>query len=674
MNISRIVTAVGFVFISALVMGQLYAMPLSPEVVERLRSEGKLDEERAVMEDAFTRGVNNPVFGVAPAILKSGGGESPMVMTDGRAIVLIVDFDDNLADDVNYPTSHYEDLLFSIGTYPTGSMRDYYLENSYGNFDVTGEASGWHRMPQDYSYYVDGQRGFGSYPRNAQRLAMDAIYAADPYVDFSQYDNDGPDGVPNSADDDGYVDALFVVHAGPGYENTGNVNDIHSHAWVTNGPVSVDGVLAYRYSMEPENGKVGVFCHEFGHVLGLPDLYDYGYDARGVGYWSLMAGGSWGGGGATPVHLDGWSKIELGFVTPIVPSTNLIDIPVLNVEENPEIYKIWTDGLPDRQYFIMEHRRKIGFDLSVPGRGMVIYHVDTKAGSNDNQMCGSGSPHYLVAVEQADGECDLENNTNSGDVGDPWPGRNGMNNPNTAFNLLSTPNTDKYNSEATGVSIYNIHLADGIGYVSIAVSEVSPHVEVGFPNGGEYFEGGSQDTITWLAIDDLAVDSIGIYLSTDGGTTFPHLIASGEPNDSSFVWDIAGVNSANCRIKVVAYDNRGNVSEDISDGDFEIADISGIAGGTFTQFGIIGVSPNPTVGSAHITFAAPAAGASVKVYDVAGRLVKNLRVSRVSGAPNVLEAHWDGRSATGRAASPGIYFVRVAQGTNSKTTRVTVAR
>jgi hypothetical protein len=289
-------------------------------------------------------------------------------------------------------------------------------------------------------------------------------------------------------------------------------------------------------------------------------------------------------------------------------------------------------------------------------------------------MCGSGSPHYLVAVEQADGECDLENNQNSGDLGDPWPGKYGLNNPNPAFNLLSTPNTNKYNDEVTGVSIYNIHLAEGIGYLSIAVSEVQPHVEVAYPDGGEYFEGGTQDTIRWLAFDDLAVDSMSIYLSTDGGSTFPHLIASGEPNDSAFVWDIGGINSQNCRIKVVAYDNYRNTSEDISDSDFEISDISGIASTASTGFGVLGLSPNPTAGGVQITFAAPSQGVKVKLFDVSGRLLDELAVTRLSAAASMFEANWDGRSSAGRLAAPGIYFVRISNGVHSKTARLIVAR
>ena len=346
---ARTTIAVLTVLLLGLTLGDAYAMPLRSDVVERFRAEGRLEEHKALMEAAYARGVNNPYFGSAAHLLKSDGPGRMLVTAARQAIVIIVEFSDNPADTGSYPGSHYEDLLFSVGTYPTGSMRDYYLENSYGNFEVTGGIAGWLMMPRTYAYYVDGQTGFGTYPRNAQKLTEDAVLAADPYVDFSQYDNDGPDGIPDSGDDDGYVDALFVVHAGPGYGNTGNPDYIWSHAWSTSYDVPVDGVLVSRYSQEPEDGEIGVFSHEFGHVLGLPDLYDYGYDSRGVGYWSIMAGGSWGGGGVTPVHFDAWSKEQLGFVTPIVPIANIIDVEIPRVEDNAVIYKVWTGGVPDKQ-------------------------------------------------------------------------------------------------------------------------------------------------------------------------------------------------------------------------------------------------------------------------------------------------------------------------------------
>jgi len=137
-----------------------------------------------------------------------------------RAIVLLVDFSDKIGQSNE---SLYTNLLFSLGTYPTGSMRDYYKEASYNQFEVTGDVNGtvgtppnWFRMPQTYAYYVDSQYGFGTYPKNAQKLAENAVAAADPFVDYTRYDNNR----------DGSVDSLFIIHAGPGAEFTGNPNDI----------------------------------------------------------------------------------------------------------------------------------------------------------------------------------------------------------------------------------------------------------------------------------------------------------------------------------------------------------------------------------------------------------------------------------------------------------------
>jgi immune inhibitor A len=661
----------GLMAVVALVVAKpAAAMPLHPDLVEKLRAEGKLADEGAFMEKALARGFDqideNNVYRVE--------GGKILVMTTRAAIIIIVDFSDHVADTLAHPASYYSSMLFSDGTFPTGSLRDYYQENSYGNFDVPGAVTGWYRMPQTYAYYVDGQRGFGTYPRNAKKLVEDAIAAADPYVDFSQYDNNGPDGIPHSADDDGYVDALFVIHSGTGYETSGNVNDIHSHASYTSAPVPVDGVLAYRYSIEPEDGKVGVFCHEFGHVLGLPDLYDYGYDSEGVGKWSLMASGSWGGGGVTPTHIDAWGKIKLGFIVPIVPTGSLIDVAIPRVEDEPVAYKIWTNGTPGKEYFVVEHRRKTKFDFYLPSKGLLIYHVDENMTSNNNQMCGSGSPHYRVAVEQADGECDLEYNLNQGDGGDPYPGSGGTYNPNTRINLISMPNSKSYANATTGVSVYNIHFTEGMGYASFAVNLVPPTVVLGGPNGGEIFQVASLDTIQWIAFDDIQVDSVSILLSTDGGATFPTVLAHGEANDSSYVWTVAGPMSEHCRIRVLAYDASGYTGYDTSDSDFTIYDPAGVIYDRPVDFRIVSVKPNPTSAGAQIVFSSPQRGAQVKVYDVAGRVVRALAVRAGEADGGAFEAFWDGTNSQGSAMSPGVYFVRVTSGVKTQTARITIAR
>jgi immune inhibitor A len=426
-------------------------MPLDPNLIARLQAEGRWDEVVRELAADRAKGIND--LGPPRPLLLPGEGAAPgetrgksAFTVERQAVVILVDFSDNTADLINYPPSHYEEMLFSVATFPTGSMADYYLENSYGQFLVTGSATTWYRMPQTYAYYVDGQRGFGTYPHNAQKLAEDAVLAADGDIDFSQFDNDGPDGIPSSGDDDGVIDALFVVHAGRGYEQTGDPNDIHSHAWATVNPPVVDGVRATRYSMEPEDGKIGVFGHEFGHVLGLPDLYDTDYDSRGVGSWSMMSFGSWGNGGITPVHLDGWCKSKLGFVTPLQPTDNVTGASFPNVEDNAVVYKVWTNGLAGQEYFIVENRQKTRFDAYLPWKGLVVFHVDESVPDNTDQT------HYKVAVEQADGLFDLENNNDSGDMGDPWPGSTN----HTTFDVNSIPDSRDYTGADTEVGVLEI--------------------------------------------------------------------------------------------------------------------------------------------------------------------------------------------------------------------------
>jgi hypothetical protein len=338
-------------------------------------------------------------------------------------------------------------------------------------------------------------------------------------------------------------------------------------------------------------------------------------------------------------------------------------------------YKVWTNGTPGKEYFVVEHRRKTKFDFYLPSKGLLIYHVDENMTSNNNQMCGSGSPHYRVAVEQADGECDLENNANQGDGGDPYPGSGGTYNPNTRINLISMPNSKSYANAATGVSVYNIHFTEGTGYASFAVGLVPPTVMLAGPNGGEVFQVGSQDTIRWIAFDDIEVDSISVLLSTDGGATFPTVLAHGEANDSSYVWTVAGPPSPNCRIRVVAYDRSGYTAYDGSDADFEIFDpAAGVVDRGSVDFRIVSVKPNPTSTGAQIVFSSPRRGALVDVYDVAGRLVRPLAVKAGDADGGAFEAFWDGTNSHGAVMSPGVYFVRVTSGERAQTARVTLTR
>jgi immune inhibitor A len=441
--------------VSILLTSLSFAVSIAPEIIQQLRDSGQL--ETIVQKDMAARAQGvwqanpNPYHKPAAATLDTL-----------HCLIILVDFSDMPSTQGrNSRPGEFDTLLFSQGLRPTGSMNDYYLETSYGQVCVTGQITQWYRMPQTYAYYVDGQRGFGSYPHNAQRLTEDAVAAADPDVNFDLFDND----------DDGYVDALFVLHAGPGYEDTGNLNYVHSHAWSISTRL-VDNVYVSGYSMEPEETashtliNIGVFCHEFGHVLGLPDLYDYDYDSDGTGMWSIMSGGSWGGGGATPVHFDGWSKLHLGWVNPIMPTENLNHEQIDAVENSPDIYVLYDNGTSANQYFVVENRRQRKFDVSIPGAGLLIYHIDETVQSNDDQN------HYHVAVEQADGDYDLEANRGS-DNGDPWPGSSN----NRTFNDTSTPNTDLYFNVRSNVAVTGISNSDSVMYANLSVISIDPNFE-----------------------------------------------------------------------------------------------------------------------------------------------------------------------------------------------------
>lgn len=349
-----------------------------------------------------------------------------------KAVVLLVDFPDKAQGTAS---NHYTDLLFSVGTYATGSMRDFYREASYNNLDVIGDVFGWFRAPHPKTYYTNGDYGFGAYPQNAQKLVEDVIALADPQVNFANYDNDG----------DKVVEALIIIAAGTGAEVTGNTNDIWSHQWGITTQTR-DGVQISGYFMAPEDGNVGVFAHEMGHLLmGLPDLYDTDYSSAGTGAWDLMAGGSWNNGGNTPAHPTVYCKVKSGWLTPTTIFNAKQNVTIQPYSSNPQVYKLPIGSASSKEYFLVSNRQRTGFDAYLPGNGMIIEHVDENQANNTNEN------HYLVDIEQCDGKFDLNKNANRGDATDPFPTAT-----NSNFTAATTPNSKTYSNTDSRVLVENI--------------------------------------------------------------------------------------------------------------------------------------------------------------------------------------------------------------------------
>ncbi len=414
-----------------------------------------------------------------------------------------------------YPVSDLQTELFD-GPWPTGTMTQFYSEISYGNVNLTGTVYNWVTVSQNDTYYEGTTNGLGFDARTGEFL-KEILDANDPTVDFGLYDNDGPDGIPNSGDDDGFVDFVAFVHPESGGE-CGNSN-MWSHRWVysgwwgtsytTNDPSANGGFIKVEdYVIQPAFNcsgttmiEIGVFCHEFGHAFGLPDLYDTDTGAQaseGIGHWGLMGSGNWNS-PTSPAHMCPWSKIQLGWLTPtvITPATNISGPDELlnqlgealqtlnNVEFNPEVIKVYATSPPGSEYFLIENRQPMGFDANVHSSGLVIWHIDDAMPDNNSQWYPGLNPanHYKVAVEQADGNWDLEHNTNRGDAGDAFA--------STFFDCNTTPNTDSYTSGPSFISMSNISasgdpmtfdLTFNCGAPSMSVSPTSFSVTLP-PNG-----------------------------------------------------------------------------------------------------------------------------------------------------------------------------------------------
>ncbi|HVU57329.1 MAG TPA: M6 family metalloprotease domain-containing protein [Puia sp.] len=365
-----------------------------------------------------------------------------------RVIVVLVEFPDKK---LSFDKQHYEDLFFSTGKVSTGSVKEYYKEVTDGLVDIEGEIAGPFKMPQKLTYYANGNSGMGDNEPNARDMARDAALAADPTIDFSKYDNDH----------DGYVDAFVVIHAGRGAEETAAKSDIWSHKWVLPNEYAADGAKVYGYLTVPEDCKLGVCAHELGHLLfGFPDLYDTDYSSEGIGNWCLMAAGSWGNGGDTPSHPCAWCKAQQDWVTTVNQTSNQKGLDIEPVVDSRKIFRLWKDGGPGNEYFLLENRQQKKFDQFLPGSGLLVWHIDDNIGTNDNEL------HYKVALVQADGKKDLEKGNNTGDGGDPWPGELRK----TSFDATTTPNSLSYGGLDSGVKIAGIRTKNGVITADVTVT------------------------------------------------------------------------------------------------------------------------------------------------------------------------------------------------------------
>ncbi|MDQ3071729.1 MAG: M6 family metalloprotease domain-containing protein [Bacteroidota bacterium] len=428
---------------------------------------------------------------------------APFPSTGKRKILLLlIEYPDLPA---SYSKTDFENMMNQENYKGKGSFKDYYFQNSDGKFEVDITVMGWYMAKNNYKTY---SRDSGN--EAARSLVGEAIDSAEADgVDFSEYDNDG----------DGYVDGVLIIHAGPGAEEGSLLQFIWSHRWTMwDQERHYDGVAIDNYAINPETRGgdlkrqvgIGVFCHEFGHLLGLPDFYDTDKDdgeSAGLGEWSVMAGGNWLDGENTPATFCAYTRVALGWTTPVVITEEGYYTMNPSVDD-PLIYMIPTQV--EHEYYLLENRQKKGFDLKLKGTGLAIWHVndsimDEKSWRN---RVNSDAEHKAVDLEEADGLNHLDKNTNRGDAGDLFPG----NFKRTVFDDDTNPAATNDNGNRSGIRLFDItELADssirfGFGSLPQAdfafVTGVCSGTPIQFENKSKF-----SSSYTWH-FGDGSVDSI----------------------------------------------------------------------------------------------------------------------------------------------------------------------
>jgi M6 family metalloprotease-like protein len=306
----------------------------------------------------------------------------------------------------------------------TGSARDYFMASSYGKFAPTFDVVGTVTLPNNMAFY--GANGANGSDVNAVQMVVDACTLANAAgLDFSKYD----------VDNDGIIDNVFIYYAGYNAAEQGPDNSIWPHRGGvypsdlypddynysgTAASVTFNGkqLVGYACTSELQGNTgsnmcgVGTFCHEFGHVLGLPDYYNQVYSSsHTLDSWDIMDAGNYNNNGRTPPTYSVFDRFFLGYLTPEQVSTgsNLTLLPIYqgtsqlaSTTNQAFLFSATTHNLSGvspspNEYFMVEYRKQTGWDTYLPAEGMCIWHVDYNQAAWNNNTVNS----YTGATQTA---------------------------------------------------------------------------------------------------------------------------------------------------------------------------------------------------------------------------------------------------------------------------------
>jgi M6 family metalloprotease-like protein len=473
-NIRLVVTAV--ILIAAFASAGLCMEPPGPGEIAEYRSDGTLPER-----GAFMRMLQNHRF--HPALVNrklaalNAGTSGPLLQTQSlpyaaglpsrgtpEIFILLIDFP-GLPH--NNEPAVFTNKIFGSGEaaeYPYESLREFYQRSSYGALDIQGEVFGWYTARVPRFFYGTGRQSlWGLW--GVKALIKEALRYYEPLVDFSQFDHDA----------DGVIDYFCVIWTGPdsgwgslwwGWCDT-------TKFFFGNDPFTVDGKRLGVFSWQPEQQvrtentvfTARTLIHETGHALGLPDYYDYDTTkgpGGGLGGLDIMD--------MTAFDHNAFSKWMLDWTEPAVIINGAQTITLRPADTYHDCVAI----MPGRkrfslfsEFFLVQHRSPgRGNDFSLPGSGLVIWHVDGRLNSEGTDFAWDNSyaSHKLLRLMEADSMEEIETGDGKADAEDFYT-------PAllSEFSPQSAPGSTDYAGDATGVSVTGItgEYSSGLGWDSI---------------------------------------------------------------------------------------------------------------------------------------------------------------------------------------------------------------
>ena len=385
---------------------------------------------------------------------------------DYHVLVVLVEFKDAKFTQGRPDTRGLIDNMLNGENYvyqnATGSANQFYRTISNGNFNPIFDVVGPILLDQNEETYVTSDPN-DTYPNPEDpdgtpitvyrpgRMVEQALEAIDGDVDFSKYDSNN----------DGYVDFVYFFFAGKGATTGGGNKTIWPHAFTLTsaigGPVEHDGVLINRYATSAELGVnnrlsgIGTFCHEFGHVLGLPDLYDTANNNGQAskcftpGSFDCMDAGNYNNDEKSPATFSSYERYALEWMKPVT-LTGGGHFTMLPLEAHPFGYKVNTPS-KDTEYYLLENRGSTYYDQYLEGHGLLVWHIDFNLSTWDSNVVNNNKDHQNIDIIEADNE-----KSASTRYGDTFPGKDGI----CEFTSTVTPAFKDWSNKPVGFELEKI--------------------------------------------------------------------------------------------------------------------------------------------------------------------------------------------------------------------------